>query len=82
MTMENLLERNVKKEYLMNSGAGGIVSAMVGLIIGIILSVGVALPVTVEVTADQNITGIAGTILPYVSVFVVLIPIMLVATFL
>lgn len=80
--MENLLNKEIKKEYGFNAGEGlNLAAGLVGLIIGIILSVGVALPITQSVVTAGNFTGVTQTVVQYIPVFVAIVPMMLTLAF-
>jgi hypothetical protein len=49
------------------------------LVYVIIAVVGMAIPITLDVIAEQNFTGILGTIMPYVAVFLGLAVIVIIA---
>lgn len=58
--------------------SGGIIN----LAVFIIITVGVAIPIVNQTVLNVSLTGIAGTILPYTTVLLSVVPIVVIAKFL
>ena len=58
--------------------SGGIIN----LAVFIIITVGVAIPIVNQTITNVSLTGIAGTILPYTTVLMAVVPIVVIAKFL
>jgi hypothetical protein len=76
--MENLMERNISKQYGFNRGAT-IAGLVIGLIVGTILVVAVAIPTVNGVIDSSNLTGTVATVVGVIPIMLAIIPVVLVA---
>jgi hypothetical protein len=69
----NLLDKGIEKKYKDNSGAGSMVSGLIGLFVAIVVIVAIGIPITNAVIATANLTGMPATIVGFLPLFLGLV---------
>lgn len=78
--MDNLLNKNLKKEHGFNKGAT-ITGLIVGIVLGVVLVLGVAVPISQNMITAANFTtgSVEETIANVIPVMLMIVPVVMVA---